>query len=161
MFSVYSELFVANVKTITGNGLSVRVSIPWSKSSNLLPYKPGPIILGQTSQCRGLWVYHIWTWRKTSSRKFRIRIFWKKFVCIPKLCENFNEISGKLWNTRFWGTFSYILETVCGNRKREFWETLQIFENSEKIYKEEVVTVKFVQVGMRTTRNFVHLGKKK
>ncbi len=42
-------------------------------------------------------------------------------------------ISGKLWNIRFWGTFSYILETVWGNRNRKFWENLQIFENCEKI----------------------------
>ncbi len=78
-------------------------------------------------------VWHISTWQKTSSRKFVIRISWKKFVCIPKFCGNFNEILGKLWNIRFWGTFSYILKRVWGNRNQKFWENIQIFENSEKI----------------------------
>ncbi len=82
-------------------------------------------------------IRHIWTWRKTF-RKFVIRISWKKFVCIPKFCGNFNEISGKFWNIRFWGTFSYILETVWGNRNREFWESLQIFKTSEKIINQMV-----------------------
>ncbi len=104
--------------------------------SQLRPYKPGPVILGQVGQCGRLRVYRIWTWRKTS-RKFMIKISWKKFVYIPKFPENFYEISGKLWNIRFWGTFSYILETVWGNRNREFWENLQILENSEKKKKRE------------------------